>query len=96
MLHISILQFHSLFKCCTLVDKEVLEQSPQAAVGSSHHVVKDVEGGLGLRSSGHPQLLQQHRLSRKRQCESDSSAADILSTVSGRVSILLCKASNLK
>lgn len=37
-------------------------RSPEAAVGSGHHVVEDVEGGLGFRPSAHPQFLQQHRL----------------------------------
>ncbi len=72
-----------VFKCYNSVDKEVLEESPQATVGSSHHVVKDIEGGLCLRSSAHPLFLQQHRLSRERQHESDSSATDTLGTLSG-------------
>lgn len=38
--------------------------SPEAAVGGGHQVVEDVEGGLGVGPSAHPQLLQQHRLER--------------------------------
>lgn len=38
--------------------------SPEAAVGSGHHVVEDVEGGLALGTPAHPQLLQKHRLER--------------------------------
>ena len=44
----------------------MLKESPQAAVGPGHHVVKDVEGGLRLGPFAHPQFLQQHGLSRRR------------------------------
>lgn len=55
-------RFFLLCQLCEIRRVPLVPRSPEAAVGSGHHVVEDVEGGLGFRSSAHPQFLQQHRL----------------------------------
>lgn len=66
--------FPLFFKSPALSVTIVMCSKPEGAVHSCHQVVEDIEGGLSLRPSAYPHLLQEHCLSghSRAGCERDS------------------------